>query len=181
MTVGTWRMRLAVEQQRQQELSTGMMLTMLGRNSHLVVSTFRTMAVAEEELANAKAAKPACATVIDRVFGIGYRTDPLIRKGESVYRIHFKELIERVLKNEDTRPATKAEVLCALLDTSLAAPLRRDPQALAEALWRELFPRQPMSKRRDQTRPTYKGSVVELFEQMQRKLAVAARVIDENR
>lgn len=42
---------------------------------------------------------------------------------ELLYRSHCHELLERSATGQDTRPATDAEILAALVETSLAVPL----------------------------------------------------------
>ncbi|RAS59474.1 hypothetical protein C8D87_11486 [Lentzea atacamensis] len=42
---------------------------------------------------------------------------------ELVYRAHCRELLDRVVAGEDTRPGTAAEVICLLHNTSLISPL----------------------------------------------------------
>lgn len=42
---------------------------------------------------------------------------------ERLYRAHCHELLDRVAKGEDTRPATDAEIIVILQEAALAAPL----------------------------------------------------------
>ncbi|MEO3852588.1 hypothetical protein ABGB09_34060 [Streptomyces sp. B8F3] len=43
---------------------------------------------------------------------------------EALYRSHCHEILERVARNEDTRPGTDAEMIVILHETSLAAPMK---------------------------------------------------------
>jgi hypothetical protein len=57
-----------------------------------------------------------------------------------VYKAHVAELLERVVKGQDTRPGTDAEVLCAMLDNSLVAPPTDDMARLVEVLFQRVMP-----------------------------------------
>ena len=93
--------------------------------------TFECMAVAETVLAETGEQRAT--------FALLQPTRPLLGKALSTYRAHCCELIERVQRGEDTRPATDAEVLCALLDGSLVAPPTAALAGLAEELFSRVF------------------------------------------
>lgn len=101
----------------------------------LIGRTFARMEIAEDEIARAKERHPTAAARLDRAFGILCPTAPINDKSTDVYRAHVAELLDRVARDEDTTLATRAEVLCLLLDTSLKAPLRPEAQACAERLF----------------------------------------------
>jgi hypothetical protein len=54
---------------------------------------------------------------------------------EFVYRAHARELLNRVAVGGDTRPGTNVEVVCALMATSMLAPLRSSAVGLYMRLW----------------------------------------------
>ncbi|MFG2847457.1 hypothetical protein ACGF12_30455 [Kitasatospora sp. NPDC048296] len=58
-------------------------------------------------------------------------------KNERLYRIHVRELLERVDTGRDTRPATDAEMMIGLLESSLQAPLT----SAATCLYLRIFAR----------------------------------------
>jgi hypothetical protein len=131
----------------------------IGQELDLLMSQMR---VAEELLAQSSS----------DCFAILYATAPIINHGEDVYRAHCAELIARAEKGEDTRPGTKAEVLCQMLAVSLKAPLRQDGQALTEHLFAELFP----GRMAFETREVYEGQVAEDLHDARRKLRDETRV-----
>ncbi|MEU7480484.1 hypothetical protein AB0A63_31215 [Lentzea sp. NPDC042327] len=53
-----------------------------------------------------------------------------------VYRSHCRELIDRALAGEDTRPGTAVEVACSMRDVSAAMPLKSSGAALYMRVWR---------------------------------------------
>lgn len=53
-----------------------------------------------------------------------------------VYRSHCRELLERVVAGEDTRPGTAAELACSMRDVSVATPLESSGVALYMRVWR---------------------------------------------
>lgn len=107
-------------------------------------------------------------------FGIMCPSAPLNRKCDEVYRAHATELVERVIAGEDTRPGTKAEVLCCLLGAALRAPLNTSGMALADHLFAQVMPgsRLPSTKARE----FYQGQVAEDLAQARVRCAVADRI-----
>lgn len=96
-------------------------------------------------------------------------------KAPDVYRAHVRELLRRIDRGDDTRPATDAEVLCALAATSLDAPLSTGPAALYERLFARVMPgRVPEG---DPPRERYAGEVDELLGSMRRRLGDPDRVL----
>ena len=61
-------------------------------------------------------------------------------KAESLYRVHCRELLDRVGRGEDTRPATHAEMIFALSEASLRAPLDNGATGLYLKLGLKCFP-----------------------------------------
>lgn len=59
---------------------------------------------------------------------------------ESLYRVHCRELLDRVGRGEDTRPATSAEMIFALSEASLQAPLTSAAAGLYLKLGMKCFP-----------------------------------------
>ncbi|MDX2012002.1 MAG: hypothetical protein SFW67_17550 [Myxococcaceae bacterium] len=94
-------------------------------------------------------------------------------KADALYRAHAKELIQRAAAGEDTRLATRAEVLVGLLGTSLRAPLRTEAQACAERLFNEVFPGVVACSARE----AWSGQVEQDIAEAQRKLQEPSRVL----
>ncbi|MEU9871091.1 hypothetical protein AB0C87_24890 [Actinomadura sp. NPDC048021] len=61
-------------------------------------------------------------------------------KAESLYRAHCRELLDRRGRGEDTRPATGAELIFALSEASLQAPLSSAAAGLYLKLGLQCFP-----------------------------------------
>jgi hypothetical protein len=84
-------------------------------------SVFSLIEHAEDEISQAMQRHPGHADRIWHSFSL--LTPTLDRLAtEVVYRAHCRELLDRVARGEDTRPATAAECCVALMETSLAAP-----------------------------------------------------------
>lgn len=133
----------------------------------VVSRTFDLMLVAEEELRRAGDG-PGWFAVLVPPAGFTQLDD-------GVYRAHCRELVGRLRRGKDCRPATDAEVLAAVMSASLKAPLGPGHQALAEYLFGKLFPDHEVSKR-DRSPEVYRGQVEEDLELYRRKLRVESRV-----
>lgn len=116
--------------------------------------------VAEQEIAIGKKRFPRHAKSIDSNF-MAYRpTEVLQGKTERVYRSHVRELITRVVRRNDLRPGTAAEILCGMLGAATIAPLNSEGAALTERLF-QIVMRQEIGGER--FRPTWKGQVEEAY------------------
>jgi hypothetical protein len=93
----------------------------------VMAGAFERMEWAEEEIAAAQARHPRHADRIWHSFSLLVPNSGLERMSyERVYRAHCREILDRVAAGEDTRLGTAVfagEICCALLDTSLLAPL----------------------------------------------------------
>lgn len=138
-----------------------------GAVGSVIGRTFARMSAAEEEIRDAKARHPQHAPQIDKAFGILCPSAPLQHKSVDVYRAHCRELLDRVAIDGDTRAATDAEVLCAVLDQSLKAPITTTAQALAEQLFERVLDGAPASR----TPEPWPGACDELRSQIARRLA----------
>lgn len=124
--------------------------------------TFDCMEVAERELARARLTKKQG----QNAFRLVTPTNPLINKSIELYRAHAAELIQRVKKGHDTRPATDAELLAVFLDTSLKAPLHRNACAAVDILFARVFPKGQIEFGTPETWP---GGAREEIEKARRK------------
>lgn len=98
-------------------------------------------------------------------------------KAVALYRAHAAELVRRAKGGGDLRLATRAEVLVALLATSLKAPLRSEAQACAETLFAEVFP----GVVPPQVREAWTGQVETDIAEAQRQLRVSSRMLESAR
>ena len=106
-------------------------------------SIFRRMEIAEEEIAAARGT-----TEMDQDDPLWQAFQILGGNGdermntEFVYRAHCRELLERVKNGQDTRPATDAEISCAIAGASMAAPLPSPLVGLQARVFKRVFPEQ---------------------------------------
>jgi hypothetical protein len=107
---------------------------------------FAAMEWAEEEIAAAQRRHTGQADAIWHTFQILTPRDIGPGMGtEFVYRGHVRELLDRVAAGADLRPATAAEVLLVLVDTSLRAPMHGPGAGLYFRMWQKAFPEHPMT------------------------------------
>jgi hypothetical protein len=107
---------------------------------------FAAMEWAEEEIAAAQRRHPHQADAIWHTFKILTPRDIGPGMGpEFVYRGFARELLDRVAAGADLRPATAAEVLLVLVDTSLQAPMHGPGAGLYFRMWQKAFPDHPMT------------------------------------
>lgn len=102
---------------------------------------FAAMDWAEEEIAAACRRHPGHADALYHAFKILLPRDIGPGMGtEFVYRGHARELLERVATGADLRPATAAEIVLALVETSLRAPMHGAAAGLYFRMWQAAFP-----------------------------------------
>ena len=97
---------------------------------------------AEDEIQAAIARHPAQADLLFHAFqvirpGDGFRFPP---HTEFVWRGHFREQLDRVAAEQDTRPATWAEICLLMSAASQKAPLRSPAVGLYIKAWARAFP-----------------------------------------
>ena len=107
------------------------------------------------------------------LLGLLCPTTPLLGKTDALYAHHVDELLKRVLAKQDTRLGTDAEVLAALLDASLKAPLNRDGSDLAHLLFARVFP----SRFKEADEAQWPAHLDEPLHRAQRLLRVVTRVL----
>jgi hypothetical protein len=102
-------------------------------------SLFDCMETAERLIAAYQARHPDRADLLYDAFLTIRPTGSMTEKRAELYEAHARELLQRVVDGEDVRPATKAELVCILCDTSLIAGLHGDAAYLYTRLFREVF------------------------------------------
>jgi hypothetical protein len=106
-------------------------------------------------------------------------TRSLEGKTLDLYRAHARELVDRVqagAKQSAMEPATDAELLCAVHETSLKAPLTAAGMAVAATLFGRCFPNQVKEIfGEDEYREPWRGYVEEQLATMRRKFTVSGR------
>ncbi|MDG4783274.1 hypothetical protein O7614_26800 [Micromonospora sp. WMMD961] len=97
---------------------------------------FEAMGWSEDEIQAAQRRHPDAADRIYHSFILLQPQHDLLMRSELLYRAHCRELLNRVARNEDTRPGTAAECIAVLRDTSLVGPLNMAGTGLYFRLWR---------------------------------------------
>jgi len=94
------------------------------RADELISSCERLRGWAEEEIDAARARYLPRADLIYHAYALLMPTHDRMARVESefIYRLHCRELLERVASDGDTRLATAAEICCAMLEVCLDAP-----------------------------------------------------------
>lgn len=97
---------------------------------------FERMGWAEDEIAQAQARHPERADTLFHSFSLLSGGEASARMSvEAVYRAHAREILERVVAGEDTRPGTAVEVVIGLLAAAERAPLSHEGFGLCARLW----------------------------------------------
>ncbi len=140
--------------------------------NHITVA-FDMMGIADEEIAAAKAEDPEHAQLYDAAFGKLYPPEGFRGLAPAVYRYHARELVRRAGLGKNVTRATNAEVMVALMNTSLKAPLQRDAQALYEDLFEQCFGREQALELLGPTRATFSHPMArtELFHEFEARLS----------
>lgn len=139
---------------------------------HGVMDIMRQIVEADEQIRLAVERWPDKAERLNSSFRMLMPSALLRGRVEDVYRAHVAELLERLALGQDTRPGTKAEVLCAMLDSSLIAPPGDDYGRLVEVLFHEVMPGRLDAGR---THEQWAGQHAEMLVEYRRALAQADR------
>ena len=107
-----------------------------------LAAVLTTIEWAEDEIAQATKRHPAEADVLYHAFTI-LTPPPSMPATEFVHRGHARELLERLAADQDTRPATDAELCVICSETSLRAPLTSAGAGLYFRAWARAFPSVP--------------------------------------
>lgn len=107
-----------------------------------IADAFRRMQIAEQEIAAAEQREPEHARELHHAFKYLCPTEPLTQLSDEVYRLHCREILDRVAKGTDLHFGTATEILAVLAELSQAAPLTRDATLLYMELFDRLFPGQ---------------------------------------
>ena len=91
---------------------------------------------AHDEIATAAARHPAAADAVNDSFPLLMPSNPLLVT-EELYRAHCVELLDRVVRGEDTRPGTAVECCIVLSKVSLEVPLPTHAVGLYSRMWRQ--------------------------------------------
>ena len=91
----------------------------------IMKSMFRDMELAEQEVSRAKEMNPMFTDVIQDGFQYLHQGS-LSHLSPNVYRWHCREILQRLVDNEDPRQMTKAEGMLIIQEGSLLAPLQQD-------------------------------------------------------
>jgi hypothetical protein len=142
--------------------------------TNVIRQAFDSMEIAEQEIARAM---QQCSTeqARKRVNGAFMALKPptqFVHRAEQVYRAHCRELLARAERGEDLDLGTKAEALCAVLDTALKAPLRTTAGAVAEQLFVAVFGK---SVDDQPPREAYPGAALEMINELRQKMAIPNR------
>ena len=88
----------------------------------------------------------------------------------TLYQSHVVELILRVVAGEDTRPATNAEMLAAMMMTALKSPLNQAGSALTAHLFKVVMGEEASAKVALEAREQWPGQVQELITELRKKM-----------
>ena len=95
---------------------------------------------AEAEIAGAARRHPAHADVLYHAFPLLVPRDLGAGMGtEFVYRAHATELLRRLVNQDDTRPATAAEICVGCAEVSLRIPMHGPAAGLYLRMWQQAF------------------------------------------
>ena len=107
---------------------------------------FDQVEICESVIAKARNRHPEHGKAIWNSFLLLVPSKLLWEAPEPVYRAHCAELLDRVMNGQDTTLGTKAEIMMALSESSLAHPLAHTAAVLYARLFRELLPRTPIAE-----------------------------------
>lgn len=141
-----------------------------------LTAIFQRNAWAEDEIVRARRRYPEFSDQLYHSFSLLIPTHERMAT-EFVYRSHCRDLLDRIATGEDTRPATAAEIWCAMRQVSLRAPLRSSAAGLYMRMWQAAgFPETPELTEASRHHEALEASSIDENEQFaRRKLAVLNR------
>ena len=140
---------------------------MMGKAGNLISNLFEYMGKAEEVIEQMMAEYPEHRERIWKTFSILRTTEPLYGKSLKLYEHHCRELILRVIHNQDIKPATNAELAGFLSDLSCKAPLKLDYTHVFQDLFQRIFPDYNLGCDNPES---YEGAGDEIKHKLRRKL-----------
>ncbi|MBF6060529.1 hypothetical protein IU500_07025 [Nocardia terpenica] len=96
---------------------------------------FERMEWAEDEIKQAQRRYPQATNKLFYAFALLKTDNELVGK-ELLYRAHCREILARVVKDEDTRPGTAAEICAMMCDISQRTPLNTAAFGLYARVWK---------------------------------------------
>lgn len=86
---------------------------------------------------------------------------------------HVREILDRILANEDINPPTNAEVLWVLSEMSMRQPLNADATYLMSTIFRKVFGEENYKKCFDEHQPSesYEGASDDILYSIKRRLS----------
>lgn len=133
---------------------------------------------AENEIKKARARHPRHADRIWHSFHLlRPRTELTLLKFEMPFRSHCREILNRVVAGEDTRPGTAAEVWCGMRELSRLSPFTSAAAGLYMRMWRAAgFPEFPEFSEASRHHEALEKPLIDNHEQLARqKLAMDDR------
>lgn len=152
------------------------LLAIMGMGAGAVGDAFRKMGVAEGEmgLASMRYDRKTFERINRVAFALLCPNELLRNKGDDVYAVHCRELIDRVADGASDRAvaeATDAECLCLIMVQATKAPLEHDYAVLADRLFRKLMGPEAAAKLGEEPwQESYKGAMDETLAEVRRKL-----------
>ncbi len=125
---------------------------------------------AEDEIAHAMDRRPSHRDVLFHAFPLLIPTHRFMAT-EFFYRSHCRELLERVVQDADTRPATAVEVCCLCAHMSQEVPFNAAAAGLYFRMWAAAFPDRPLNTDRGHHHEAlYKSRIDALEGEVRRRL-----------
>jgi hypothetical protein len=122
-------------------LSRAVTAEILGERMGRTISMlFASMEVAEEEIVRAQSLQPEKSDALYNSFRFLSLSDALQSAPEELYRIHAREMLERVANDVPLEPGTDAELLAVIKELTLRAPPSREVVLLYMDLFAKRFP-----------------------------------------
>ena len=148
-------------------LINGNICQFMGAAGNVLLDLFECIGKAEEIIAQMMAEYPDHRDEIWKSFSILRTTEPLRGKSMGLYEHHCRELIWRVINNEDVKLATDAELAGFLSDLSCKAPLNIDCVHVFHDLFQRIFPDKNIGSDNPES---YAGAGDEIKYRLRRKL-----------
>lgn len=133
-----------------------------------IIQVFEMMEIAEELISTYKKQYPDKKEKIHNAFTYMRPSKYLQNVPAKVYRIHAREILDRIVEGKDLKPGSDAELLTAFSEISLKIPMHAEPATAYIRLAKKHF---PGVVDLEYEYESYPGSIEETYQELRQKMS----------
>jgi hypothetical protein len=162
---------------REDEMAVETLEELITRTTTALDPVIEQLGWAEDEITSAQERHPQASADLWHSFRLLIPTHDTMST-EFVYRAHVRELLDRVVKGEDTRPGTWAEIVGVCRDVSVKIPMHGALGGLFFRAWARAFPDREVFIDRSHHEALHSSEIDDLESTVRRRLSVRDRRLE---